>query len=208
MKGNGMPASGTSMLEIQMKQMTEPVVGEPDWRSWLPENLPRFTTFPDKPRLLGAIALLETADFWRDLVIARRRTWTPFDTTREFWVERRGKHGDWTLGVLLAYPGQHYPYRAFVGIPFGDRLHGRSPAQLIKHAEGLIVLGAVDSHCVRNIRAIDECGLDDDTREWRVSFRAGAFFEDVDWAYRNAEEIAEQLEVLSGNALPAKYLDR
>jgi hypothetical protein len=195
--GNGIPTSDPMILTLQMAQLTEPQEGAPDWRSWLEEYLPRLETFRDKEHLLQAVNILRRPSFWRDLVIAKRRTWTEFDNTTEFWVERRLRDGPWTLVVELAYPGHPYPYRGIVHIARGHPLHGRSQHALVHAAESLIAAGVLTHEDVECVLALDEAGLDPHTGEWKFGFHAGGFYEDIDWAVQNTQELAGQLRLVS-----------
>jgi hypothetical protein len=154
------------------------------------ETLPRYTTL-DHQRLLGVLKFMQTDAFWRDLVIAKRRTWTDADRTPAFWIER-----DWTVHgircvVELAAPGAAYPYTARFGLNRSHPLHGQDRTLVTQRFAPSGPTPAVGPQLVPSV-----VGYIPGEQEWWLEFETGAFYEDMAWAVEQAEEVAEYLSVL------------
>jgi len=49
---------------------------------------------------------------------------------------------------------------------------------------------------IENVELLDESVLDAGGGGWRLGFDAGGFYQDIDWAIKNAKSMARQLERL------------
>jgi hypothetical protein len=157
---------------------------------YIRENLPRYASL-DHERLLRVPELMQPATFWRDLVIAKRRTWTAVDQTDAFWIER-----DWTVRgircvVEMVTPGAAYPYSTRFGLDASHPLHGQDRTSVTQRLNEPGNAPRVADQLVPSV-----VGHIGERSEWWLVFEGGAFYEDVDWAVEQAEEVAAYLAEL------------
>jgi hypothetical protein len=186
--GNGIPASDPDLIprmEEQLKRQAQEEGYDAVMRTR--ESEPQHRTLPDLSALVRGVTLLASGELRRDVVLARRRTWTALDQSDDFLLEKRWSIEDLTCEVWLDLPGHPYPHRGVIKLSPAHDFFGWTDVELTEEAQKL---GLPDLGFGRIDRSHHEGG------EWCYSFACGGFYEDVDWSAENVNELAEALLAL------------